>query len=432
MVVFREQLERAGALNIADPAKSMRNALAMKATQTNIKTAELNQTSKLIDIGTGLLKNVLDRDDYGGYYGYMGKIFKELGMDNILPAPDSFESEGDLQKYQNAVLLSRKDNLKISEGQRANYTAILENGKVVYIENKTLKEKDQIEKNLGLKLLPGRLEKESYDVLEKRSAAKKRGEVSEAGPSKKKDIADIADQIETDKIIAFETETDSTAGPREKAKFKSEAKTEARKQVEEAERAPAKESAFAEKEAAFRKRVKNPTKENWLKFYDALPPAQKGEFKPLTAYTNDKGNRVQPLMKPDGEIILKTLPGKVKEPTGLTVEQRELNAVRSDYFQTLNNADRAKRGEGQFVTDENAAKVAAEGYERAEILKQRYIDLGGDAADLGGVEEEMETPESAPAKIPEDEPQIEIGAIMRNDKTGERRRWDGENWLLIP
>ncbi|KKM86586.1 hypothetical protein LCGC14_1277430, partial [marine sediment metagenome] len=27
MVVFREQLERAGALNIADPAKSMRNAL---------------------------------------------------------------------------------------------------------------------------------------------------------------------------------------------------------------------------------------------------------------------------------------------------------------------------------------------------------------------------------------------------------------------
>ena len=71
---FLEQLTQSGALRVVNPMESYQNALSMKAVQTNIRGAELDQEGKLLDIGRGIFKNVQSKEDLTGAINHMVKL----------------------------------------------------------------------------------------------------------------------------------------------------------------------------------------------------------------------------------------------------------------------------------------------------------------------------------------------------------------------
>lgn len=145
------------------------------------------------------------------------------------------------------------------------------------------------------------------------------------------------------------------------------------------------------------------------------------------SFVDNKGNQVVPLFdKPTGLFKQLQTVGKARPQATrqLTTQDRERNAVRKSYFQAVGRANQAELGVGQFVPDPNRQKVADQERVRAEKLRDKYIKLGGDPADLG-----LEAIPEPAAVIPEGAPQVEIGDQIQSKTTGEIRTWDGDKWV---
>ena len=121
--------------------------------------------------------------------------------------------------------------------------------------------------------------------------------------------------------------------------------------------------------------------------------------------------------KPKNASEFKKFKQAIKITEGLTDEQKEIKRA---YFQAIGRANDAKRGTGQFVPDPNKEDVANQEYQRAQELRDAYVEAGGNLKHLG----ETENP-----KVPKNAPRIKQGDIIRNKKTGQRRKWSGSQWL---
>ena len=126
---FLGQLTQSGALNVANPLEAYKKAQEIKVRETNIKTAQLSQEGKALEIGRSGLKMVRDRADYAGYRNYMvGK----LGLnENFLPK--SFETEEEFTNWQVQSLSSMAELAKGLQGKKVKFSK-RENGQIRTIE----------------------------------------------------------------------------------------------------------------------------------------------------------------------------------------------------------------------------------------------------------------------------------------------------------
>jgi len=117
---FLGQLTQSGALNVANPLEAYKKAQEIKVRETNIKTAQLSQEGKALEIGRSGLKMVRDRADYTGYRNYMvGK----LGLnENFLPK--SFETEEEFTNWQVRSLSSMAELAKGLQGKKVKFSKL--------------------------------------------------------------------------------------------------------------------------------------------------------------------------------------------------------------------------------------------------------------------------------------------------------------------
>ena len=127
---FLGQLTQSGALNVANPLEAYKKAQEIKVRETNIKTAQLSQEGKALEIGRSGLKMVRDRADYTGYRNYMvGK----LGLnENFLP--ESFETEEEFTNWQVQSLSSMAELAKGLQGKKVKFSKREDNGQIRTIE----------------------------------------------------------------------------------------------------------------------------------------------------------------------------------------------------------------------------------------------------------------------------------------------------------
>jgi len=99
----------------------------------------------------------------------------------------------------------------------------------------------------------------------------------------------------------------------------------------------------------------------------------------------------------------------------------KLKALKDSYFKTLTRANRAKLGVDQYIPDPNREEVAAAERASANVIAKQFKDAGGDIRDLGIVSI-ADSPSS---------PEIEVGDIIQNKLTKERKQWDGKKWITL-
>jgi len=114
-------------------------------------------------------------------------------------------------------------------------------------------------------------------------------------------------------------------------------------------------------------------------------------------------------------------------PAGNT-DARNLDALKSDYMQTMRQHWAASRQEGQYVNDDNAIRVAKEALEAAVIMAAKFKELGGDLKELGIDENQLGQEEQIEMPSPSGENK---GRTIRDTGTGKRFKSDGEKWVEI-
>ena len=115
MPTFLDQLVQTGALKGPDPMESYRNVLALKTAQTNIRTAELGQEAKVMEMVTAAMRNVRTVEDLKETENW---YINKLGGDPAsVPDTSGITTDEKAREFASWVGASTTERLKMLEGK---------------------------------------------------------------------------------------------------------------------------------------------------------------------------------------------------------------------------------------------------------------------------------------------------------------------------